>query len=85
MSNLGAECTIGNFADETKLGGAIGCLKRPDALQRDIGRLTYWTMINEIKVNKSKCRILHLGWSSTRYNYKLGEEKLKSSPVGRKI
>lgn len=87
MSNLGAgvECTISKFADETKLGCAIGCLKGQDALQRDLGRLGYWAMINGMKFNKSKCWILHLGQSNIRHNYKSGEERLKSSPAGREI
>ena len=42
-------------------------------------------MVNGMKFNKSKCRILHLGHSNTGHNYKLGEEWLESSPAERDL
>jgi len=38
-----------------------------------------------MKLNKSKCQILHLGWSSARHKSKLGEEWLESSPAERNL
>jgi len=32
-----------------------------------------------------KCRILHLGWSNPGYTYKLGDERLESSPAQRDL
>ncbi|KAK4832548.1 hypothetical protein QYF61_024048 [Mycteria americana] len=40
-------------------------------------------MINGMKFNKSKCRILHLGWSNAGHKNKVGEEWLESSPAER--
>ena len=42
-------------------------------------------MINGMKFNKSKCRIMHLGQSNTGHKYKLGEEWLESSPAERDL
>ncbi|KAK4818859.1 LOW QUALITY PROTEIN: hypothetical protein QYF61_020078 [Mycteria americana] len=74
----GLECTISKFAEDTNWEGQ-------DALQRGLGRLEHWAMINGMKFNKSKCWILHLGWSNARHKYKLGEEWLESSPEERDL
>ncbi|KAK4824906.1 hypothetical protein QYF61_021421 [Mycteria americana] len=81
--DAGVECTISKFADDTKLGGAVGSLERQEALQRDLDRLEHWAVINGMKFKKSKCQILHLGWSNAGHKYKLGEEWLESSPAER--
>jgi len=87
INNLdaGVEYTLSNFADDTKLGGAVDSLEGQDALQRDLDRLEHWSMIDGAKFNKSKCRIAHQGWSNARHKYKLGEEWLESSPAERDL
>jgi len=30
-----------------------------------------------MKLNKSKCQILHLGWGNPAYTYKVGDERLE--------
>ncbi|KAK4827722.1 hypothetical protein QYF61_021022 [Mycteria americana] len=74
--DAGVECTISKYADDAKLGGAVESLEGQEALQRDLDRLEHWVMINRMQFNKSKCRILHLGWSNAGHKYKLGEERL---------
>ncbi|KAK4811344.1 LOW QUALITY PROTEIN: hypothetical protein QYF61_027573, partial [Mycteria americana] len=81
----GVECTISKFADDTKLGGAVDSLEGQEALQKDLDRLEHWAIINGMKFNKSKCWILHLGWSNAGHKYRLGEEWLESSPAERDL
>jgi len=77
----GLECTVSQCADDTKLGGAVDSSEGQEALQR----LEHWAIINGMTFNKSKCQILHLGWSNAGHKYKLGEEWLESSPAERDL
>jgi len=43
------------FADDTKLGGAVGSLEEQEALQRDLDRLEHWATFQWMKFSKSKC------------------------------
>ena len=74
--DAGVECTISKFADDSKLAGAADSLKRQEDLQRDLDRLEHWAIISGMKLNKNKCRNLHLGRSNTGHKSKLGEEWL---------
>lgn len=49
------------FANDSKLGDAVGTLEGREALWRDQDRLESWTITNRMKFSKGKCQILHLG------------------------
>ena len=38
-----------------------------------------------MKFNKTKCKVLHIGWGNTKYKYRLGGEWFESSPEGKDL
>ena len=78
-------CIFRKLVNDTKLGSAVDTLEDQDDFQRDLDRLYHWAKIYRMKFNKSKCQILHLGWSKTGHKYKLGQEWLESSRAERDL
>jgi len=63
----GIECTFISSAGDTKLRGAADLLEGKDAMQRDLDRLEEWACANFMKINKAKCKVLHMGQGNLQY------------------
>ncbi|GAB0185440.1 mitochondrial enolase superfamily member 1 [Grus japonensis] len=87
VSNVdsGIECILSEFANNSKLCGAVNMLEGRDAIQRDLDRLERWARANCMKFNKAKCKVLHTGRQNPKHSYRLGREWIESSPEGKDL
>ena len=77
--------TLSNYVDDTKLGGVADTPESCTTIHQDQDRLESWAARNQVRFNRSKCRILHLGKNYCEYQYGLesaGEELCREGPGG---
>ncbi|XP_066840639.1 olfactory receptor 14C36-like [Anser cygnoides] len=73
------ECNLSEYADDTKLGGAVDTLEGRDDMQVDLDRLERFSCENLMRFPKAKCKVLQLDLGNRKHNYRLGGEWLESS------
>ncbi|GAB0178739.1 mitochondrial enolase superfamily member 1 [Grus japonensis] len=76
------ECTLSKFADDTKLGRVADTPEGCTAIQQDLDKLEISTEKNQMKFNKRKCSVLHLGRSSPKHHYSRDWENEELPTVG---
>ena len=54
------ECTLCNFAGDTKLSGAVDVVEGRGAIQRYMDRLEQLTHMSQMKFVKAKCKVFCL-------------------------
>jgi len=66
-------------ADETKLSDEADTPEGLNSIQKDLDKLK-WSHVKLERLNKAKCRVLHLGQHNPLCQYRLGGEGIESSP-----
>ena len=79
--DVGIECTLSEFADDTRLSGAVDAMEGREAIQRDLIGLERWARVNLMRLKTAKCKVLHLGQRNPRHLYRLEGVVLESRPA----
>ena len=73
----GIVSTLSKYTDDTNLGEVADTLEGCAVIQQDLDRLESWAARNQMRFNKSRYRVLHLGRNN--YKYRQGHDLLERS------
>ena len=77
----GIECILHKFDDDTELTVAVDMEEESDDIQRVLDKLETLALMNLMRFNKAKCKVLYLCWGNPRYVYRLRQESIESIPA----
>ncbi|RMC04962.1 hypothetical protein DUI87_18142 [Hirundo rustica rustica] len=75
----GIKCTLSKFANDTKLCSAVDMPERRDAIEGSLDRLERWAYGDVMNSSKTKCKVPHLIWGSSKHKYRLCGEWTENS------
>ena len=71
--------TLIKYGDDRKLGSVADTPEGCAAIQKDLDILESWAARNQVRFNKSKRGVLHMGRNNHKYQYRLGHDLLERS------
>ena len=78
---LGIDCQVFKFADDTKMIIRIRNLQDNIKGQKNLDKLIGWSDRNDMQFNENKCSVLHIGSNNPKFNYSMNGVWLESSDV----
>lgn len=78
--NSAIEGTFSKIADNIKLCGTFHGLEGRDGIWGNCDKLGICACANLMKLNKARCKVLHVGQSSPKHTQRLVRECIKDSP-----
>jgi hypothetical protein len=76
---------LGKFADDTKLCRGISNITDAEILRSDLNQIYQWSLDWQMLFNVDKCTVLHMGYNNKEYDYKLGNNLIRSSTTERDL
>ena len=74
------ECTLSRFAQDSKPCGVVNRVEGREAIQWDLDRIKRWALVNLMKFNKVKCKVLPMDWSNPKHKHRWCGKWIESSP-----
>jgi hypothetical protein len=70
---------LGKFADDTKMCKGIRSAEDVVKLQKDLDKLSKWSLDWQMQFNTDKCSVIHVGKNNSQSQYSLCDKILKAS------
>ena len=73
------------YADDTKLLADVSSHEGKISLQSDLDLISSWSKDWLVKLNTSKCKVMHFGTRNNKYEYRLNERLLEETTTERDL